>query len=183
MVKKTGNIEKFYQYAFPMQAAILTCTDKNGKTNPITVAWHTPISKKPALYGVSIAPSRHSYKLIKESKEFAINFAPYKLVERIHFCGTKSGKNINKIKETGLTLSKSKKIKTKIIKECYANLECILYRSVRLGDHTFFVGEVVNTKIDEDAFENDIVDNKKVKPCYYLGNNTYTSISNIRKQF
>ena len=61
-----------------MQAAILTCTDKTGKTNPITAAWHTPISeKKPALYGVSIAPSRYSYKLIKESKEFAINFAPY----------------------------------------------------------------------------------------------------------
>jgi hypothetical protein len=38
MVKKTGDIEKFYQYAFPMQAAILTCIDKNGKTNPITVA-------------------------------------------------------------------------------------------------------------------------------------------------
>ncbi len=183
MVKKTGNIEKFYQYAFPMQAAILTCIDKNGKTNPITVAWHTPISKKPALYGVSIAPSRYSYKLIKESKEFAINFAPYNLVERIHFCGTKSGKNIDKIKETGFTLSKSKKIKTKIIKECFANLECKLCRSVKLGDHTFFVGEVVNTKIDENAFENDILNNKKVKPCYYLGNNIYTTISKIRKKF
>jgi flavin reductase (DIM6/NTAB) family NADH-FMN oxidoreductase RutF len=183
MVKKTGNIEKFYQYAFPMQAAILTCTDKNGKTNPITVAWHTPISKKPALYGVSIAPSRHSYKLIKESKEFVINFAPYKLVEKIHFCGTKSGRNTDKIKETGLTLSKSKKIKTKIIKECYANLECKLYRSVKLGDHTFFVGEVVNTQIDENAFEKDILYNKKVEPCYYLGSNTYTAIGSIRKQF
>ena len=183
MVKKSGNIEKFYQYAFPMQAAILTCIDKNGKTNPITIAWHTPISKKPPLYGVSIAPSRYSYKLIKESKEFAINFAPYYLVERIHFCGTKSGKNIDKIKETGFTLLKSKKIKTKIIKECFANLECILCRSVKLGDHTFFVGEVVNTKIDETAFENDILNNKKVKPSYYLGNNIYTTISKIRKKF
>lgn len=182
-MKKTGNIEKFYQYAFPMQAAILTCIDKNGRTNPITVAWHTPISKKPALYGVSIAPSRYSYKLINESKEFAINFASYKMVEKIHFCGTKSGKNIDKIKETGLTLSDSKKIKTKIISECYANLECKLYKSIKLGDHTFFVGEVLNTEIDEDAFENDVLNNKKVEPCYYLGSNMYTTISNIKKQF
>jgi flavin reductase (DIM6/NTAB) family NADH-FMN oxidoreductase RutF len=183
MVKKTGNIEKFYQYAFPMQAAILTCIDKNGKTNPITVAWHTPISKKPALYGVSIAPSRFSYKLITESKEFAINFAPYEIVEKIHFCGTKSGRNTDKIKETGLTFSNSKKIKTKIINECYANLECKLYKSVKLGDHTFFVGEVVNTQIDESAFEKDILNNKKVQPCYYLGSNIYTTISDIKKEF
>ncbi len=183
MVKKTGNLEKFYQYAFPMQAVILTCKDKNGKTNPITVAWHTPISKKPALYGVSIAPNRYSYKLIKESKEFAINFVPFIHVERIHFCGKKSGKNIDKIKESGFTLSKSKKIKTKIIKECYANLECKLYRSVNLGDHTFFVGEVVNTKINDTAFEKDILNNKKIKPSYYLGGNLYTTISNNKKQF
>lgn len=183
MTKKTGNIEKFYQYAFPMQAAILTCMDKNGKTNPITVAWHTTISKKPALYGVSIAPSRYSYELIKESKEFAINFAPYEILEKIHYCGTKSGRTTDKIKETGLTLSNSEKIKTKIIKECFANLECKLYKSIELGDHTFFVGEVVSTKINEDAFENDVLNNKKAKPCYYLGSNRYTKISDIKKQF
>ena len=182
MVKKTGNLEKFYQYAFPMQAAILTCNDKNGKTNPMTIAWHTSISKKPPLYGVSIAPSRYSYKLIKESKEFAINFTTYNYVKKIHLCGKKSGRNIDKIKETGFTLLKSKKIKTKIIKECYANLECKLHRVIKIGDHTFFIGKVVNTKIDETAFENDILNNKKIKPCYYLGNNMYTTIKNIRKQ-
>ncbi len=183
MIKKIGNIEKFYQYAFPMHATILTCTDKNGKTNPITVSWHTPISKKPPLYGVSISPSRYSYKLINESKEFVINFAQYKLVNTIHFYGTNSGRNIDKIKETDLTLSKSKKIKTKIINECYANLECKLYKTVKLGDHTFFIGEVVNIQIDEEAFQKDILDNKRVKPCYYLGSNTYTTIDNISKQF
>ncbi len=183
MFKKTGKIEKFYQYAFPMQAAIITCIDKKGKTNPITVAWHTPISKNPTLYGVSVAPSRYSYKIIKESKEFAINFAPYNIVKSIQLCGTKSGRNTDKIKETILTLSKSKKIKTKIIKECYANLECKLFRIIKLGDHILFVGEVIHIQIDEGAFQNDILNNKKVKPCYYLGSNIYTTISNIRKQF
>lgn len=183
MNKKTGNIEKFYQYAFPMQAAIITCTDKNGKTNPITVAWHTPISIKPALYGVSISPNRYSCKLIKQSKEFVVNFAPYKLVKNIQIYGTKSGRNIDKIKETGLILYKSKKIKTKIIKECYANLECRLFRSIKLGDHIFFIGEVIDVQINEDAFENDILNNKKITPCYYIGNNMYTTIKSVRKQF
>jgi len=181
-MKKTGNIKKYYQYAFPMQAAILTVFDGE-KTNPITVAWHTPISKKPALYGISIAPSRHSHKAIKESKEFVLNFAPYSLVEKVHFCGTRSGRNTDKIKEAELTLFDSEKIKTKSIKECFAHIECKLYDTINLGDHDLIVGEVVNTVIDEDAFKEDVLDNKTIKPCYYLGNNSYTDIGDAKKKF
>jgi flavin reductase (DIM6/NTAB) family NADH-FMN oxidoreductase RutF len=183
IMKKTGNIKKFYQYAFPMQAAILTCIDKNGRTNPITVAWHTPISKNPPLYGVSIAPSRFSHKLIKDSKEFVINFAPFDIVEKINLCGIYSGRNIDKMQKTELTLIDAKKVKSKIIKQCFAHLECRLFKTINLGDHDFFVGEVINTIIDKNAFENDILDNKKIKPCYYLGGNIYTKINDVQKSF
>jgi len=182
-MKKTGNIKKFYQYAFPMQAAILTVSDEKGKTNPITVAWHTPISKKPPLYGISIAPSRFSHKAIQHSKEFVINFGSFDIVEKIHFCGTRSGRNTDKIKESGLNLENSDKIKTKYIKECYAHLECKLFSKVNLGDHDLIVGEVVNSIVDENAFEEDILDNKKIKPCCYLGNNSYTTIGDVKKKF
>jgi len=181
-MKKNGNIKKFYQYAFPMQAAILTVSDGE-KTNPITVAWHTPISKKPALYAVSISPLRYSHKLIMDSKEFVINFAPFELVEKVHFCGTHSGRNTDKTKDAGLNLVKSEKIKTKCIKECFAHLECKLYEIINLGDHDLIVGEVVNTIIDEKAFREDVLDNTKMKPCYYLGSNTYTKIDKQQKKF
>ncbi len=182
-MKKTGNIKKFYQYAFPMQAAIVTATDEKGNTNPITVAWHTPISKKPPLYGVSIAPSRFSHNLINKSKEFAINFATYELVKKVHFCGTHSGRNTDKIKETGLTLADARKVKTKIIKQCFAHLECKLFKTISLGDHSFFVGEVINTMVDENAFGKDLLNNKEIKPCYYLGGKIYTKIDSEQKKF
>jgi len=182
-MKKIGNMKKFYYYSFPMQAALLTVKTKNENTNVITVAWHTTISKKPPLYGVSIAPSRHSHKLIEESKEFVINFASYDIVDKIQFCGTHSGRNTDKIKETGFTLLDSKKVKTKYIKECFAHFECTLFDEIHLGDHTFFVGEIKNIIIDEEAFENNILDNKKVKPCYYLGDKYYTTISEEKKGF
>jgi flavin reductase (DIM6/NTAB) family NADH-FMN oxidoreductase RutF len=182
-MKKTGNIKKFNQYAYPMQTAIITVNDDKGRTNPITIAWHTPISKKPPLYAISIAPTRFSHRAIKHSKEFVINFAPFELVEKIHFCGTHSGRNTDKIKESGLDLENSEKIKTKYIKECYAHLECKLYRTVTLGDHVLIVGEVVNTKIDVNAFKEDVLDNKKIKPCYYLGDNSYTKIGDEKKIF
>lgn len=182
-MKVNGKMEKFYQYAFPMQAFLVTCDDENGRTNVITVAWHTTISKKPPLYGISIAPGRFSHDIIQKSKEFVINFAPYSLVEKVHFCGTHSGRNTDKIDETKLTLLPAEKTKNHIIKECFAHLECRLYDSFPLGDHTFFVGEVVNVLADEDAFENDLIDNKKINPPYYIGGNIYTKIDSVRKKF
>ena len=182
-MKKIARLEKFYQYAFPMQAALLTSSDKPSKTNIITVAWHMPISKKPPLFGVSIAPSRHSHTLIEKSKEFVVNFAPYRLVEKIHFCGTHSGRNSDKQKEANLTFIDSKKVKSKSIKECFSHLECKLYDLITLGDHSLVVGEVLNVLYTDNIFKQDILDISKIKPCFYLGNKIYSDLSGKKKSF
>jgi len=180
-MKTHMDISKFYHYAFPMQAVLVTCNDENGRTNPITIAWHTPLSKKPALYGVSIAPSRYSHDLIEKSKEFVVNFIPYSLVEKVHFCGSNSGRIIDKINKIGFTLGKSEKINTKYIKEGFVHFECKLYNTISLGDHTFFVGEIVNILADNDAFIDHKL-SKKITPCYYIGDCVYTTIKDIRKK-
>ena len=115
-MKVNGALKKFYQHAFPMPTVLVTCNDQKGKTNIITIAWHTTISKNPPLYGISIAPGRYSHDLIKENKEFVVNFVPYELVDKAHFCGTHSGKKTDKTSETKLTLAPSKKVKVPIIK-------------------------------------------------------------------
>ena len=183
-MKIASNLKKFYQYAFPMQAALVTCKDKQRETNIITVAWHTPISVNPSLYGVSISPKRHSHKLIVNSKEFVVNFAPIEIIEKIHYCGTHSGRSINKVKETGLSLIPATKVDTPLIKECYAHLECKLTDTIKLGDHSFIIGEVVAVDADENAFNKDILKIDKIKPIYYLGENTYTTLNeHIIKKF
>jgi len=182
-MKVKGNLDNFYEYAFPSQAVLVTCKDENNKTNVLTIAWHTTISKKPPLFGISVGPTRYSHDLIKDSKEFVVNFVPYDLVDKVHFCGTKSGINIDKLKHINLNLQHIEGFQTPIIKECYAHLLCKLYKSFDLGDHTFFVGEVVSALYNENAFVNDILDTEKVQPCYYIGGNTYTTICESGKQF
>ena len=181
-MKIDGNIDKFYHYAFPMQAVLVTCNDQNGKTNIITVAWHTTISKKPPLYGISLAPNRYSYELIQKTKEFVINFAPFGLVEKVHFCGTHSGRKIDKIKETKLTLTPAQKIKTPLIQECFAHFECKLNKTISLGDHILVLGDVVNVIIDENAFKKDLLEIDKTRPAYYIGDNVYTTIDTKGKK-
>ncbi|UCH72031.1 MAG: flavin reductase family protein [Thermoplasmatales archaeon] len=182
-MKINGKINEFYHYAFPMQAVLVTCVDEEKKTNVITIAWHTTISKDPPLYGISVAPSRYSHDLIRKSKEFVVNFTPYELVNKVHFCGTHSGRKTDKINELGLILIPSKKIKTPSIKECYAHFECKLHKTLPLGDHTLFVGEVLNIMIDKNAFLENLLDNKRIQPTYYVGGNKYISIAKSGKVF
>jgi len=182
-MKVNFDMKKFHNIAFPMPTVLVTCNDEKNKTNVITIAWHTTISIKPPLYGISVAPSRYSYNLIKNSKEFVVNFAPFSLVEIIHLCGTKSGKIIDKIKQANLNLINSEKVKTPSIKECYAHIECVLFESIKLGDHVLFVGRVENVRVDEDKIRNGILDNKKTQTCLYLGSNSYSKIDKNKTTF
>ena len=65
----SNQLAKFYYYSFPMQAVLVTCRDENEKTNVLTIAWHTPISRNPPLYGISVAPGRYSHELIKTTED------------------------------------------------------------------------------------------------------------------
>jgi len=60
-------------HAYPKLVNIVG-TSYNGKINFMAVAWHTYLSFDPPLYGISIAPKRYTYKLLKESQEFNCNF-------------------------------------------------------------------------------------------------------------
>ena len=175
-MKTTKDLTKFYQYAFPMQTVLATCTDTAGKTNIITLAWHTPLNRTPPLYGISVAPRRHSHNLITTSKEFVLNFIPYSLAEQADYCGTHSGRTYDKLKETNLTLTPSTTLKTPMIVEAYAHLECKLTKTVPLPDHDILIGEVVAVTADDEAFTNNLLNIEKRQPLYYIGDNNYTTL-------
>ncbi len=167
---------KWMYYTFPKVTVLVTVVDKNdpNKTNIITLAWHSPVSIAPPLFGVSIDPRRYSHDLILDAGEFVVNFADFKVLEDVHYCGRHSGRKYDKFQETGLTQQDAQKVKTALIQECYCNLECKLVDHHLYGDHTWFVGEVVAISVDEDHFDSDIL-RVGQEPIYYLGNNTYTS--------
>jgi flavin reductase (DIM6/NTAB) family NADH-FMN oxidoreductase RutF len=181
-MKVEGDMERFYHYAFPMQTVLVTSNDETEKTNIITLAWHTPISGKPPLYGISVSPKRYSHGLIEKTKEFVVNFISYSFVDAAHYCGKHTGRTTDKLCKTGLTLIPSKKLATPLIKEGYAHLECTLTKSIPLGDHTLFIGEVIDVSADENAFTDDLLRTDKIHPLYYIGENTYTTLDRGKRK-
>jgi flavin reductase (DIM6/NTAB) family NADH-FMN oxidoreductase RutF len=181
-MKTEGTLENYYHYAFPMQTILVTCNDSDGKTNIITLAWHTPISRDPPLYGISVSPKRYSYGLIEKHKEFVVNFIPFRLVEAAQFCGTHTGRVNDKIAETGLTLIPSKTVSVPSINEGYAHIECILVQNVKLGDHHLLVGKVTAVTANENAFKDDLLRTEYIQPLYYIGDNSYTTLDTTKRK-
>jgi flavin reductase (DIM6/NTAB) family NADH-FMN oxidoreductase RutF len=164
-----------YKLLHPMHTVLVSCAGKRGKPNIITLAWAMPTSINPPMIAVSIAPRRHSYLLIEKTKEFVVNIPTMDILNETLFCGRKSGKYYDKFKETGLTASRSRKVKPPIIKECVAHLECKLRSQFTTGDHTIFVGEIVEAYADKEDFT-DKYDLKNAKMIFHLGGNEFATL-------
>ncbi|MEM3436920.1 MAG: flavin reductase family protein [Nitrososphaerales archaeon] len=147
---------------YPRPIVLITSINNSGKPNIIPVAWTMPTSFDPPLIAISIALTRYSHKLIKETHEFVINIPTKKLVNIIDYLGSVSGKDVDKFKESNLTALPAKKVKPPLIGECVAHIECKVESILNTGDHTIFVGRVVAAQTDKDIFKTDY-DLKKVK--------------------
>ncbi|MEM2119290.1 MAG: flavin reductase family protein [Candidatus Bathyarchaeia archaeon] len=174
--KEDVNPQTALRLLHPMHTVLVTCTSKTGKANIITLAWTMPTSINPPLAAISIAPARYSHKLIEETREFVINIPTMNLADATLLCGRKSGKEHDKFKEAGLTVQPAKKVKPPIIKECVAHLECKLHSQFATGDHTIFVGEIVEAYADKQAFTNEY-DLKKAKLIFHLGGNHFATLN------
>ena len=140
---KPGNM------VYPLPAVMVTCKDKEGKDNIITIAWTGTICTNPALTYVSVRPSRHSYNIIKETKEFVINLTTKDLVFATDYCGVKSGRDVDKFKACKLHKEKAEHVKAPLIKESPVNIECRLLEIKKLGSHDMFIGEVLCVHADK----------------------------------
>lgn len=137
---------------YPLPAVMVTCRDK-GQDNIITIAWTGTICTNPPMTYISVRPERHSYEMIKNSKEFVINLTTKQLTKATDFCGVRSGKDVDKFKEARLTKEEAQVVNAPVIAESPVNIECKVEKIVPLGSHHMFMARVVNIMVDDDYME------------------------------
>lgn len=133
----------------PVPVVMVSCA-KEGKNNITTVAWTGIANSEPAMLYISLRKNRYSYEIIEETKEFVINIPNDKLVWETDYCGTKSGKEIDKFEKTGMHPISSEKIAAPGIEECPINIECKVKEIKELGSHQMVLAEIVNVRADEE---------------------------------
>jgi flavin reductase (DIM6/NTAB) family NADH-FMN oxidoreductase RutF len=145
---KPGNM------VYPLPAVMVSAGNSNGETNIITIAWTGTICTNPAMLYISVRPERHSYQMIKESGEFVVNLTTEALVKATDYCGVRSGRDVDKWKETGLTKGKANELQyAPIIEECPVNIECKVTEIKELGSHHMFLAEVVSVQVSEEYLD------------------------------
>ena len=153
-----------------MRPGILLTTKVGGKVNSMTIGWGTLgiIWERP-VFVAYVRQQRYSREMLDECREFTIN-VPVGAYRRkiLGICGSKSGRDTDKIEAAGLTPVEPEVISVPGIKELPLTLECrVLYRqeqesdqfsdeitrqfyTMETGDHICYYGEIVAAYIIED---------------------------------
>jgi flavin reductase (DIM6/NTAB) family NADH-FMN oxidoreductase RutF len=137
----------------PMPAVMISCISKEGRPNIIPIiAWSFSCRYPPKItIGIcegDYTPSyyvRASYQMIRDTREFVINFPDTSMRDQITLTGklTANDPAVDKFKAAGLTPGRSLVVKAPTIEECPISIECVVREELSLGSHHLFVGEIV----------------------------------------
>lgn len=137
----------------PVPVVMVTSRNKEGKDNVFTVAWAGTICTKPPMLSIAIRPERLSYEYIKESMEFTVNLPNTFQVRETDFCGVRSGRDTDKIKEMNFQMVEGTHISAPYISQCPINIECKVKQIIPLGTHDLFLAEIVGSHIEKSLMD------------------------------
>ena len=110
---------------------VLMTTKADGQVDTMTIGWGTMgIQWGKPIFIAYVRESRHTKSLVDKNPEFTIN-VPYGECDKaiLGICGTKSGRDMDKIAELGLTLEEGKTISVPGIRQLPLTLECkVIYK-------------------------------------------------------
>ena len=140
----------------PTPAALITSTDEEGNTNIIALgeAFNVSIAD-PVILGIAIhnVQRRDSHAVISRTGEFVVNLPTAAILDKVRYCGSVHGNDVDKFAESGLTPLPAAVVKPPLIAECPINIECKLLSVQPVGDHDLFLGEAVAQHMDEDVLD------------------------------
>jgi len=126
---------------------------------------------------VSLREATYTHGNIMERKAFTVNVPSEDHSREADYIGTASGRNVDKFAVTGLTPVRSEIVDAPYVAEFPLVLECRLLRTVEIGLHTQFIGEIVDVKAEDSILTEDgAPDIWKIRPIIYSpGNREYGS--------
>ncbi|MDR3054595.1 MAG: flavin reductase family protein [Zoogloeaceae bacterium] len=146
MRKKDFPVSEVRRYLEP-GPVVLVSSCCQGKTNIMTMGWHSILEFSPSLVGCVISSANHSFEMIRATGECVINLPTTALTDTVVNIGNVSGADIDKFAAFGLTAGKAKRVAAPLIAECHANFECKLHDDALIDEYNYFIFEVVKAHV------------------------------------
>lgn len=141
------------------------------KTNVCTLSWQTPLSQDPPMVGFSLAPSSRSHDFLRQTGEFVLSIPDASLIAETHFCGTHTGKIVDKIRLMELRTMRARRVSPLLITNCIGHLEGVVRSWQPIGDRVFYTGEVLTALVEPDCFNAGWKD--QAQTLHHLGGDLY----------
>lgn len=140
--------------------------------NIATMSWVAAVSSDPPLIAVAVSPKRYSHQLIVNAREFAIMVLSNLQNDLATLAGTISGGKKNKwsLPPFQLLRKAPQKIKSPVLKDCRAILECQLRQHLQTGDHSLFIAEIVHAEYDPNLQPLILFNRKYYNPGQFIAN-------------
>lgn len=138
---------------FPLPVVLVTAGLEGEVPNIITIAWTGIMNSRPPTVYISVRPATHSHRLVRDSGEYVINIPTSGRVRETDYCGSVSGRDVDKFTQTGFTPVPAARVRAPLIGECPVNIECRVRQVVNLGSHDAFIAEVLAVHVNESALD------------------------------
>ena len=142
--------QKFRDVFQPSRVVLAVVPDET-KPHPnlITLCFNMHSSYKPAMMAFAVWRNAYTHGLLEVARECVLAVPGEELVEPVMYCGTRTGADCNKWSECGLTPHPSEQINVPGVRECIANIELVIERTIDSGDHQLVLGRVVRYGVDQ----------------------------------
>ena len=153
---------------FPAPVFIVGTYDKDNRPNAMACAWAGICCSQPPCVAVSLRKATYTYNSIVQRKAFTISIPSEIHLKEADYLGLASGREEDKFCATALTPVKSGVVDAPYVGEFPFILECALLRTIEIGLHTQFIGEIKDIKADESVLgEDGLADIEKIRPFIF----------------
>jgi len=150
------------------RGGVLLTTKSGDKINTMTIGWGS-ISQywgKPVMI-VPVRKSRYTHELLEASDTFTVSVPKFnEIAKEIGYCGTNSGRDVDKFEKCKFTAKPAKSVDTPIVGEAYLHYECKIVAKTDITDehmskeltdnwyatsdfHTLYFGEIIECYISD----------------------------------
>ncbi|MBP3591993.1 MAG: flavin reductase family protein [Clostridia bacterium] len=132
----------------PLPPALVT-VGEGESANVLTVAWTGILASTPPKTYVSIRPSRHSYKILKETGQFVLHLPSADQARAVDYAGIFTGAKVNKFEKCGFEKTESETVAPPTIAGCPLALECRVTEVIPMGSHDVFMADILRITCHE----------------------------------
>ena len=143
------------------KGAFLTVGASGGTLNTMTIGWASIgfVWRKP-IFMVAVRDSRHTFGIIEKATDFTVSVPSKGMTEEVMFCGTKSGRDVDKFKACNLEITGAQQTESPIISIPGLHFECKIVFKVPMDPanldaeceklypekdyHTLYFGEILD---------------------------------------